>query len=278
MAILLFGIMSLDSYCLDETKREIVMQEQKKRYLKAPITEAIIDLKVTFPEKFSADRFAEIEDRVKDRFPIKEKEMIYRGVGAIVFEPGLPVKVDANQHHNGFLFRSVDNLRIFQATLSGFTFNRLAPYESWEEFSTDAKYLWEAYKEIYKPIHVERAAIRYINQIHIPTEGLTDLKDYLRTVPEVSEDLPQKALHSFFTQLQIPQEDLECMLIISETLVPQPDPKLITVTLDLDLFRQQIWESGDEDIWNFLEKLRKRKNKVFEASITQKAKEMFEEC
>ena len=39
------------------------MQVQK-RYLNAPITEAIIDLKVTFPENFSADRFAEIEDRV----------------------------------------------------------------------------------------------------------------------------------------------------------------------------------------------------------------------
>jgi uncharacterized protein (TIGR04255 family) len=253
------------------------MQVQK-RYLKAPITEAIIDLKVTFPEDFSADRFAEIEDRVKDRFPTQEKEQIYRGVGAFIFELGSPVKVDANQHHNGFLFRSTDGLRIFQATLSGFTFNRLAPYESWGEFSHDAKYLWEAYKEIYKPIQVTRAAIRYVNQIHIPTEGLVDLKDYLRVLPEVSEDLPQKTLHSFFTQLQIPQEDLECMLIISETLVPQPDPKFITVTLDLDLFRQQNWESGDEDIWNFLEKLHNRKNEVFEACITQRAKEMFGEC
>ena len=205
------------------------MQVQK-RYLKAPITEAIIDLKVTFPENFSADRFAEIEDRVKDRFPTKEKEQIYTGVGAFIFEPGSPVKVDANQHHNGFLFRSADNLRIFQATSSGFTFNRLAPYESWEEFSNDAKYLWEAYKEIYKPIQVTRAAIRYVNQIHISTEGLIDLKEYLRVLPEIPEDFPQRALNSFFTQIQMPQEDLECMLIISEALVPQPDPKFIVTT------------------------------------------------
>ena len=52
------------------------MQVQK-RYLKAPIAEAIIDLKVTFPENFSADRFAEIENCVKDRFPTKEKEQLY---------------------------------------------------------------------------------------------------------------------------------------------------------------------------------------------------------
>lgn len=249
------------------------MQVQK-HYLKAPITEAIIDLKVAFSENFSADRFADIQDRIQDRFPTKEP--IYTGVGAFIFEPGSPIKVNANQQHSGFLFRSTDNLRIFQATLSGFTFNRLAPYKSWEEFSNDAKHLWEMYKEIYKPTHVTRAAIRYINQINIPTKGSNNLKDYLRTVPEVSEDIPQNALHSFFTQLQIPQEDLECMLIISETLVPQPDPTFITVTLDLDLFRQQTWESDDEDIWKFLEKLRYRKNEVFEASITQRTKEMFE--
>jgi uncharacterized protein (TIGR04255 family) len=251
------------------------VKQVQKRYLKAPITEAIIDLKVTFPDNFSADRFAEIEDHVKNRFAIKEKEQIYTGVGAFIFVPGSPVKVDANQHPNGFLFRSADNLRIFQATLGGFTFNRLAPYESWEEFSADAKYLWEAFKEIYRPIQVTRAAIRYINQINIPTEGLDDLKDYLRVVPEIPENFPQRVLNSFFTQIQMPQEDLECMLIISEALAPHPDNKFITVTLDFDLFRHQNWESGDEDIWNFLETLRHRKNEVFEASITQKAKEMF---
>ncbi len=251
------------------------MKQVQKHYLKAPITEAIIDLKVTFPENLSPEIFAEIEDHVKDRFQTKEKEQIYTGTGAFIFVPGSPVQMNANQHRNGFLFRSSDNLRIFQATLSGFTFNRLAPYESWEEFSADAKYLWEAYKEIYKPIQVTRAAIRYINQINIPTEGLDDLKEYLRVIPEIPEDFPQKLLNSFSTQIQMPQEDLECMLIINEVLVPHPDGKFITVTLDLDLFRHQNWESGDENIWSFLETLRHRKNEVFEASITQKAKEMF---
>ena len=85
-----------------------------KALFKIPITEAIIDLKVTFPENFSADRFAEIEDRVKDRFPTKKKEQLYAGIVAFIFVPGSPIKVDANQHHNGFLFRSADNLRVFK--------------------------------------------------------------------------------------------------------------------------------------------------------------------
>ena len=119
------------------------MMPVSRHYLKAPITEAIIDLKVAFPEGFSADKFAEIHHHISDRFPTKEP--IYTGVGAFYFEPGSPIKVDTEQQHNGFLFRSSDNLRVFQATLGGFTLSRLAPYKSWEEFSGQAHWhreLW----------------------------------------------------------------------------------------------------------------------------------------
>lgn len=176
--------------------------------------------------------------------------------------------MDTSEQQIGFWFRSEDNLRTFQATLEGFSFNRLAPYESWEEFNSNAKSMWEIYKEICQPIHVTRVAIRYINQINIPANELIELKDYLSTVPEVSSSLPQKALQSFFMQLQIPQQDLDCMLIINEAIALPTNPEIVTVILDLDLFRHQIWESNDEDIWRFLEKLRNRKNEVFEASIT----------
>ncbi len=66
------------------------------------------------------------------------------------------------------------------------------------------------------------------------------------------------------------------MLIINEALAPQTNPEIITIILDLDLFRQQVWDSSDEDIWLFLEKLRHRKNEVFEASITDRTRELID--
>lgn len=76
-------------------------------------------------------------------------------------------------------------------------------------------------------------------------------------------------------QLQIPQQDLDCLLIINEAMAPQTNPNLVTIILDLDLFREQIWASDDEDLWQFLGKLRHRKNEVFEASITDKTRELI---
>jgi uncharacterized protein (TIGR04255 family) len=250
-------------------EREVVMQVPR-HYSRAPITEAIIDLRVTLPEGFSVDNLVSIHAHISDRFPTKEP--IH--TSSLLFQAGPSIKIDASKEHNGFLFRSEDGLRIFQATLSGFTFNRLAPYNTWEEFSSDAKYLWEIYKEICKPSSVMRAAVRFINRLDLPGPVL-DFKDYLRTVPEVAPDLPQ-GLSAYFMQLQIPQEDLNCMLIINEAFTPPTSPELVSVILDFDLFREQIWQSDDEDLWRFLEELRHRKNQAFEASITDKTRRLID--
>ncbi len=176
------------------------MQVQR-HYSKAPIKEAIIDLRVTLPGDISVNKLADIHPYISDKFPIVQS--VHRGVGSLAIQPGMSGEVNASEHHFGFWFRSEDNLRTFQATLEGFTFNRLAPYESWEEFSNDARSLWEIYKEICRPIHVTRAAIRYINQINIPANGLIELKDYLSTVPEVPSDLPEKILQTDLDHLTL---------------------------------------------------------------------------
>jgi uncharacterized protein (TIGR04255 family) len=247
------------------------MQQAVRHYSRAPITEAILDLKVILPDIFPIERFLEIQARVRDRFPTSEP--IH--VGSLAIQAGPEIQVDASRQHSGFLFRSKDGLRIFQATLQGFTFNRLAPYNSWEEFSNDARNLWEIYKDICKPAFVTRAAVRYINRIDIPVEGPIKLQDYLKTAPDIASGLPQKNLSSFFMQIQIPQEDLNCMLVINETLALPPSPGFISVIFDIDLFRQQAWQSDDEDIWDFLTQLRERKNQVFRESITEKTEELI---
>jgi uncharacterized protein (TIGR04255 family) len=253
-----------------------VRMQVQKHYVRAPITEAIIDFRVVLAEGFTTDKLADIHLQIKNDFPIIQP--FHRKIGIFTVDPSgpdAPITVDTSTQHNGFWFKSRDNLRIFQATSDGFTFNRLAPYQSWEEFRSEAGNLWKIYKEVCTPICVTRAAIRYVNQINIPANELIELKDYLKTVPEISSNLAQKALQSFFMQLQIPQQDLNCLLIINEAIAPQANPNFVTIILDLDLFREQIWNRDDEDIWQFLEQLHDRKNEVFEASITDRTRELI---
>lgn len=249
------------------------MQGQRL-YKKAPIKEAVIDLRASLPKEISLDKLSNIGPIVSDNFP--KIEPFYRGIGALHYQPGESFQVDTTEQQVGFWFRSEDNLQTFQATLEGFAFNRLAPYVSWEVFRGDAKRLWEVYKEVCKPTEVTRVALRYINQINIPVDQLIELKDYLRTVPEVSPNMAQSALQTYFMQLQIPQSDLDCMLIINEAIAQPTNPDFVTIIFDLDLFRHVVLDSNSEEIWQFLDKLRDRKNEVFEASITDKTRELID--
>lgn len=239
-----------------------------RQYSRAPLTEAIIDLKVILPSDITISKLAEVEADVRNSFP--NKEAIY--TGTVLLQPDSTTPINATQQVNGFLFRSTDKTKVFQVTLNGFTFNRLSPYTSWEDFRNDAKQAWEIYRKACRPEVVIRAGIRFINRLDLPGPPL-DLKEYLRIAPEVTPDLPKTQINSFFLQLQIPQED--CMLVVSEALVPPVQPGTVAIILDFDLFREQIWKSDDSALWEYLEKLRTLKNVAFEASITNKMRELI---
>jgi uncharacterized protein (TIGR04255 family) len=243
--------------------------QASKHYSKAPLTEAIIDFKVVLPGNVTTDTLSNIHLSIEDTFPAKEE--IHQS--SIMLQPGLETPISTDQQLFGFLFRSVDRSKIFQVTLNSFTFNRLAPYTSWEELRADAKYVWEIYKSIIKPETVTRVAIRFVNRFELPSTT-SNLKTFLRIAPDVPPNLPQSEVSNFFMQLLVPQED--CQLIISEAIVPPSNPETLSVILDFDLFREQVWRSDDDGIWQYLEKLRVLKNAVFEASITDETRRLIE--
>jgi len=238
-------------------------------YPQAPITEAIIDIRVRLPESMRPDDLDELHALVRDQYPGKENRALAQGR----CEVGAHVSASASQQPIGFLFKTSDEKQVFQARTDGFTFSRLAPYESWKPFRDEARRLWELYRQVGKPEEVLRLAVRYINRIDIPLP-FDDLNQYLRTFPEVSPDLPQ-ALSGLFMQLTIPQPDIDCVTLLNEALIEPAHPDIASIILDIDLFRQNSVPQDDAELWKFFEILHARKNAVFEACVTDKARELF---
>jgi uncharacterized protein (TIGR04255 family) len=239
-------------------------------YEKAPIIEALIDIRVELSGP-TLEQLESIHNTVKRQYPGKAARAYVQGV----LSWGTEVSAVSNQRLVGYSFSSEDGRQIFQARLDGLTFGRLRPYGSWPELRDEARRLWEIYREISTPQKITRVAVRYINQIDIPIRQI-DYKDYFRTTPEVSSALPQ-GLSGFFMQLHFPQPDFEGILILTQTAVPPPSPDTNSVILDLDVFRQQMDITSDEEVWNLLEILRERKNEFFEASITDRTRALFGE-
>src|SRR6266487_4979419 len=103
------------------------------RHLRAaPITEAIIDIRVKARSGFNIENFNDIIPAMKENFPIIEQ---ING-SQVSFQ----VKSNETSFPNikdlgiqGYFFKTQDKKTIAQFRVDGFTFNKLKPYTSWEE-------------------------------------------------------------------------------------------------------------------------------------------------
>jgi uncharacterized protein (TIGR04255 family) len=241
------------------------------RYENAPITEALIDIQVALPEGLTTSALDPVYDHVKGQYPMKKKRVHLQSQLSV----GEDVSAVTKHTLMGFSFSSEDGKQVLQARLNGFTFSRLRPYITWPQLRDEAHRLWDIYRRILDPTKITRVAVRYINQIDIPLSSI-DHKDYFRTFPEVSPDLPQ-VLTGFFLQLRFPQQDFGGLLILTQTTqVSSAGPSVVSVILDLDVFKENNIDS-DEESWNLLEILRDRKNEFFEACITDRTRALFGE-
>jgi uncharacterized protein (TIGR04255 family) len=170
---------------------------------------------------------------------------------------------------------SADRTKVVQATETGFTFNKLRPYEHWSRFRDEARQIWNEYAGIARPARATRMALRYINRIELPLP-FGDFKEFILTVPEVAPGVSQ-ALDRFFMRLDIPYPDVPALAIITltmDTSVPIIDR--VPIIFDIDVFRESEVDPGSEEIWDTLEALRTLKNQIFFSSLTDKAKELFQ--
>ncbi len=242
-----------------------------RHYPRAPITEALVDLKVNFRDGISLDRLKGFGAKVKNSYPHEEtREMVQ---AQLTMQGG----ASTSRETLGYLYRSSDKLQAVQARRDGFTFSRFAPYETWEVLIAEARRLWTLFVEVTNPTEVQRVAVRYINHLLLPiTSGRLKFEDYLRTFPVVGEGAGQD-LEQFFVRLQLPQKDLGATLILTEALLPPQVPESVGVILDIDLFRDGTsLMPSSEEIWGILKTFRDRKNLYFEGSITDACRELFQ--
>ena len=134
----------------------------------APITEALLDIRVKLPVQTDLKTLATFQDAIKLRYPLRQERLAWRGQIEIKSTPVTHVSQSAAGGPDGYLFTSNDGRQVVQARLDGFTFSRLKPYDKWESLRDEARELWQHYVQI---ASTERhsVALRYINRIEIPS-------------------------------------------------------------------------------------------------------------
>lgn len=238
---------------------------------RAPIAEAVIDLRVQPNEGVSVDSFSPIAERLNGRYPVCTPiESLAARFGV---QEGRPTPPEAIVSQVGIFLKTRDEQNIVQFRTDGFSFSRLPQYTSWDQVFPEAMLLWREYENVAKPLRVIRLAVRYINRLRLTLP--VELTDYLTAPPAVPPPLPE-TVRGYLTRLLLFDAESGNSVIVTQALERSVDADHLVVLLDIDAYRDVDMDVKDPRIESILGTLRDLKNNVFFGSITEKTARIFE--
>ncbi|MCU7849704.1 MAG: TIGR04255 family protein [Candidatus Thiodiazotropha sp. (ex Lucinoma kastoroae)] len=243
-----------------------------ERYLeRAPIKEAIIDIRVTSPEQVTIEDLGRGFAALKSDYPNKSE--LTQGSFGIRIDKGQTVSTSMEQSIEGYRYASTDGTQVVQFRSNGFTFSRLEPYQTWKQMKQEAERLWPIYVENVNPQKIVRVAIRYINVMPIPLP-FGEFGNVLTAPPQMPDGLSQ-GVSSFITRIVTKNNDIDATAITTQAF-DTIDNNRAPITLDIDVFADREFLPEEPTFWDCLEQLRIFKNEIFFKSITEKTAELFE--
>jgi uncharacterized protein (TIGR04255 family) len=235
----------------------------------APITEALIDIRVTPSPALTTDALRQLAETAKPDYPqMNEGHGVEMSFNVIAGQTAVPRVSDAGI--TGYICRSADDKSLVQFRADGYTFNRLHPYTSWESIVPEAMRWWSLYAGAVKPT-VIRIAVRYINRLTIPN-AVSNLRQYL-TVPPGAATAPDQRVTGFFSRVAVEDPRSGASALVTQVLDQSLDPNREVVVLDVDVFKVKapVDAFTTDEIEPVLTTLRALKNQLFFGSVTEEA-------
>jgi uncharacterized protein (TIGR04255 family) len=231
---------------------------------KAPIAEAVIEIRAAFAEPVREELYDTFRDIVQVSYP---SHLAMRSIEPhFHFLSDTEVSTKTAFSRIGVQLWSADKKTVVIAKSDGLVVSRLPPYKSWSSLLADIQPLWRSYFEIFSPSLVTRLGVRYINRIALDySDGRLDFDTIFVSGPQIPRGLPQ-VVENFSTRVVIPIESHGATLAIVQALeVPAVPPHF--AILDVDAFMAVRLVPEETEIWRQLGRLREVKNMAFFESL-----------
>nr|MBC8342550.1 TIGR04255 family protein [Bacteroidota bacterium] len=95
---------------------------------RAPITEAVLDIRVKGREDVQIDHFNALYEQVSGQYPDRKER--HKWEGKLEFKKGASPLSTAADAIDGYMFYSADQTQILQSRLDGFTFRKFTFFET----------------------------------------------------------------------------------------------------------------------------------------------------
>lgn len=240
----------------------------------APIIEAVLDIDCDLPVGIDLGAMeASVREAFTNEYPKFRRQMVQQQQFKASLES--PPEFNVQTAIQAFQFLKEDERQLVQMRMGGFSFNRLAPYASFDEYLPEIERTWLRFRELMSPVQIRRIVLRYINRILLPTvDGLVDLGLYLRLGPRLADE---KALRlvGFFNQHAA--VEVETGHQVNITMVMQPlEGERLPVIFDIEAMHLvPVEPEAWENIHGTILSLRRLKNNVFRRTLTEQCLNLF---
>lgn len=235
-----------------------------------PIREAVIDFRVT-PRHLDQSVLTNLQEKLGNQFPKVEK----MNMGKVSFSFKGEPKARQSKSLIGYRFLTDDGKLIAQFRNDGFTLNRMKPYNSWEDLTSEAFRLWVIYVELIKPGRLTRIAVRYINDIQLPLPTL-EIDDYISLAPKA----PNEEMYNytnFLSRVALVSKATGISANVIQALENSLKTDSVTYILDIDVYSMLTDTDtlSEQFLRERFEAFRVEKNRLFFGSLTDKTLELL---
>lgn len=164
-----------------------------------PIVEAVVDVDCDLPPGF--DLLA-LEARSRTQFADQYPKFRTQFLQELQIEATADTqpKISSRSAVQTFQCLHEDEKQLVQVRPQGFSFNRLAPYSSLDDYLPEIERTWRLYVDLVSPVQIRVIRLRYINRILVPiTAKGVDLDEFLKIGPRLPDE-DGLALSGFLSQ------------------------------------------------------------------------------
>ena len=247
-------------------------------YPAPPIVEAVLDIDCDLPPGLDFGALQkEAAGYLHSDYP--HSKMQFSQQHTLKQESGTAPVLTSVQGISAFMFHSADERQIVQIRPAGFSFNRLRPYTSLDDYLPEIRRQWEFFVRLAAPLIVRKVGLRYINRLPLPSgENGVQLDNYLRHGPHIADEAGM-GIVGFLHQHHVRETRTghEAIIVLTTQLAQPGDGPVLPVILDIHAYHR---EDVEPENWGLIEdrlrSLRRLKNLIFESTITPLCRNLFQ--
>jgi uncharacterized protein (TIGR04255 family) len=216
---------------------------------------------------------AAARDLFRDRYPKFRAQFLQQHTIQAPVE-GSP-QLSVRRGLQAFQFLQDDERQLVQVRTAGFSFNRLAPYTSLDDYLPEIERAWGAFVGLASPLQARQVRLRYINRILLPlAKGQVNLDRYLAIGPRLPEERRLTFL-SFLHRHAAAEKGTGNR--VNTTLASQPvENERLPVILDIEAAGDASIDPKDwPSLGERIQALRSLKNLVFQRTLTGRCLKLF---